>query len=137
MKTYPRKSLGILTNPLGKSALLVAALGLAACDEDADRRDAVDRLAGLPELRRPPRLLPGRPSPRSASGAGPSPPSAAAPSGPRTTPWGAPQEGTGGAPTFSDTNVQVAGVDEPDQVKTDGRYLVTRPSDPASTRPPI
>src|ERR671910_211162 len=33
--------------------------------------------------------------------------------------------GDGGAPTFSDTNVQVDGVDEPDIVKTDGERIFT------------
>ncbi len=33
--------------------------------------------------------------------------------------------GDGGAPTFSDTNVQVEGVDEPDIVKTDGERILT------------
>jgi Beta propeller domain len=33
--------------------------------------------------------------------------------------------GDGGAPSFSDTNVQVEGVDEPDIVKTDGERILT------------
>lgn len=39
-------------------------------------------------------------------------------------PAAAPAQATGG-PTFSTTNDQVAGVDEPDTVKTDGRLVVT------------
>lgn len=37
----------------------------------------------------------------------------------------APSSGGAGGPSFSGTNIQEAGVDEPDLVKTDGRLLVT------------
>jgi len=41
------------------------------------------------------------------------------------TPSAAPQSAAGAAPAHSQTNVQEAGVDEPDLVKTDGRHLFT------------
>jgi hypothetical protein len=73
-------------------------------------------------------LSPAMPTTMAASvPAGPAPAaSAAAPEGSGAGAAAAPADGTtSAAPSFSGTNVQEAGVDEPDLVKTDGRQMVT------------
>lgn len=116
---------GNLMNRLGKSAFLLAAVGLWGCEDDPPAVET--QTVGLHAFQSCDALLDyfqdealsevgfwGWGAPEFGGGRA------------VDDAVGAPQaggEGGGGAPTFSDTNVQVAGVDEPDQVKTDGRYL--------------